>query len=561
MSDRYITTIAKKFQRRKRSLSRARRTARQQKPVTPVTLMIEYNSDTNTNDSKNYSNTTNQEELALFKGKTPKKSDRAFLEKVSRYSNSGNKNTEKVAEPDKTNNPDTKPSAVEQMLLYLMEHYHFISVKKRELYYYVSENGYWKLILPKNIDMDLREMLTINWARSINTASLSELYKWLLISAEQVDASVFYSGKHYLNFRDKAYNWKEDRFEINRKRMYFTYALNYNYPEEESNGAFNKFMNDVFEEDEDSKLEFAKFVGLALSGIRSLKYVFFLLGPSNTGKSTVLNLIKHVIGEQECSSLSFSQLSKEFFLSMLYGARMNISAEISGISVQKLDILKSLSGNDSIAASFKFQDTFAFDNKALLAFACNSLPKITDIDEFQSFASRMIIYPFYHVIARENWDTKLQEKLRKDISGLIDFAVMGLNELRENSYEVKESKAMARAKADYAGVTESFSGFCEEYIKYDVDGVITSNEIKNAYKHYCRVNDYIELKDNQWSGLLQRTFGAERSTKTITENGAEKRVRAYRGISLKKRVSDLMAKDVPKDPPSPESIFNERNIP
>jgi phage/plasmid-associated DNA primase len=128
--------------------------------------------------------------------------------------------------------------------------------------------------------MDLREMLTINWARSINTASLSELYKWLLISAEQVDASVFYSGKHYLNFRDKAYNWKEDRFEINRKRMYFTYALNYNYPEEESNGAFNKFMNDVFEEDEDSKLEFAKFVGLALSGIRSLKYVFFLLGPA-----------------------------------------------------------------------------------------------------------------------------------------------------------------------------------------------------------------------------------------------------------------------------------------
>jgi putative DNA primase/helicase len=226
--------------------------------------------------------------------------------------------------------------------------------------------------------------------------------------------------------------------------------------------------------------------------------------------------------------------------------------------VQKLDILKSLSGNDTVAASFKFQDTFAFDNKALLAFACNSLPKIEDIGEFQSFASRMIIYPFTRVIERKDWDLKLQEKLRADITGFLNFAINGLRQLGADEYIINESESMLQAKADYAGATESFSGFCDKYIKRDSGSAITSTDIKNAYHHYCHINDYVELKDNQWSGLLQRAFGAIRATKTVHQNGIERRVRAYRGVDFKKSLSELLDEQPPDDAVAISNIFENK---
>jgi phage/plasmid-associated DNA primase len=158
-------------------------------------------------------------------------------------------------------------------------------------------------------------------------------------------------------------------------------------------------------------------------------------------------------------------------------------------------------------------------------------------------------------VKREKWDTKLQEKLRGNISEFIHFAVMGLRKLRDDDYVIKESEAMMHAKEEYAGMTESFSGFCDEYIKYDSDIILTSADIKKAYHHYCDTKGYVELKDNQWAGLLQKAYGAMRVTKTINKDGVEKRVRAYRGVDFKKSLKDLIDEDAPEDPASISTIF------
>ena len=499
----------------------------------------------------------NLTELSVFRGKILKEENqmvndvsekrRMKMAGLKKDNFEGQSATGDDLAPKIQSSSEDKQSTVHQMLIDLLDRYHFIAIKKQQLYFYVEEFGYWKLVLPNSADLELRELLTLEWSRAINAASMTELYKWLLISAPAKDPSVFAKGRNCLNFLDCAYDWKNEEIISSRKKQYFRYVLNIKFPRKKSTGIFDNFINEALENNQDMIREFSKFVGIALSDIRDLKYVFFLFGPSNSGKSTILNAIKYVVGSDQCSALSFSQLSNEFYLSSLYGRRLNISGEISGVSTTKLDILKSLSGNDSVLGSYKFKDAFQFDNRCLLVFACNCFPKITDYMEFQSFASRMVVFPFRNIVERENWNTHLLDDLQSDARGIVDFAIRGLRRLEKDSQKIFETTEMSRCKNDYAGLYDSFSLFADDYIKIERNHTEASAEIKKVYHKFCLINQYETLHDNQWAQLLKRKFGCMPCTTTIISDidGSEKRVRAYRGIKLKKKVADLMSEDIP----------------
>lgn len=478
--------------------------------------------------------------------KDKEKRETEELECLQRFKD-GKKKPDSNPEKKESDEPGEKQSAVYLMLMELLEKYSFINIRRKELYLYIEAHGYWKLILPNEADIVLRELLTTNWIRSINSASITELYKWLLIETDPCKPSNFLKGRDCLNFIDVAYDWKKEKFVKDRKNLYFTYAINMKCPmEKESTRAFEKFIDDVFGDDKDTKKEFSKFVGLCLSDIRDLKYVFFLFGPSDTGKTTMMNAIKHAVGVENCCSLSFSQLSNEFYVSALYGKRLNVSGEISGMSTTKLDVLKSLSGNDDNLASYKFKDAFSFRNTCLLAFACNVFPKV-DFMDMQSFANRMIIFPFRNVIERCDWNENLQKDLQKDAKGIISFAIKGLRRLDRDNYQIIETPEMQQCKNDYAGMYDSFTLFCNEYIKPAYGESATSAEIHAAYSKFCQMNEYELLKDNQWAQILKRRYGCAAATLYVSDgNGGKRRQRGYKGIVLKKKTAELFEEESPK---------------
>ncbi len=437
------------------------------------------------------------------------------------------------------------PGVLEQMLQDLKERYSFINIENRHLYYYIEKEGYWRLIPVNVADIELRVLLTSRWIKSINTSTMGELYKWLLIETDTKDASVFQRGREYLNFKDCAYNWDTGEIAYDRKKLYFSYVLATKYPKKKSTGAFDSFIEDVLGDDKATRREFSKFVGLAISDIRNLKYIIHLFGPSNSGKSTALNAIKHVVGSNVCAALSFSQLSQEFYLSSLHGCRLNISGEISGVSTTKLDALKSLSGNDTVAASHKFRDSFQFDNRALLIFACNVLPNISDYMELQSYVSRMVIFPFRRVFERSEW-RDIDQELREDVAGIVEFAIEGLRRLKKDNYQIRESEAMLLCKKNYTGIYDSFSMFCEEYIKEESGSFLTSAEIREAYKKYCAKYQYEILSDVKWSQVLQRSYFCRKDTVSISDEAqGQKLARGYKGIKFRKRIGELEKCEIP----------------
>lgn len=304
-------------------------------------------------------------------------------------------------EPD---NKKAKKFVSANMIAASLMDYHDFCVMDGQLYIYDAKFGYWKIIPVSAENRELRALISEEDKSSVTKNLLNEIYEWICIEAENMDETRS-QEKYYLNFKDCAIDWRNRHIAADRKNLYFDYYLNLNYMDldDYNSGAMKGFLKDVFGDDKKTKKEFSKFFGLCLSNIRTLKTCGFLYGPSNTGKSVMLNLLKLLVGEQWTASVSFSQLSNEFAITRMLGKRINLTGEVSGTGNKKLDVFKSLTGNDTVEVCFKGKDYFPFRSKCILVFACNNFPQIQDIPAFQSFLSRVVIFPFSNVKPRSEW--------------------------------------------------------------------------------------------------------------------------------------------------------------
>ncbi len=447
--------------------------------------------------------------------------------------------TENTALANFRNKQDLK--AVFNMLL---DWHDFIEVNG-QLYIYDEEFGYWKLIPESNANREIRRLVSTSFFTIISKSSLGELYEWLLLEAPHKDENIFFQSTKYINFRDCAIDWDtKKKYEKDRKKLYFRYALNIEFPKENSTGVFRGFVHDIYPNDKHSKRELSKLYGLGISDIRDLKYMSFLYGPSNTGKTITQALLEYLVGADNCASISFSQMSSEFAITQLVGKRLNLSGEVSGATTNRLDIIKSITGNDKITACYKGKDHFQFKSNCLLVFACNCFPKINDFLEVQSFLERVVFFPFVNVKDRKDWDNNLLEKLKEDTAGIIDFALEGLRALKEDDYTFKESKAMLDCKRYFSGMFDSFSMFADKYIEAEKGAVLTSSEITEMYRKFCDENDYTALADNQWAQIIKRDFVCYSTTKSVEKDSLKTRVRGYKGIKFKPIICELYDEEV-----------------
>lgn len=413
----------------------------------------------------------------------------------------------------------------------ILQHRNDFAVWNGRLYIYIKQFGYWRLVKSSNDNREIRQLFTSDERRYINKNLLREISEWLILdSSPMPDARG--ESRYYLNLRDCAIDWRktEDAVVYNRKNMFFRYYLNATRQDINltSTGAFESFMLDVFGERQKTKQEFCKFLGLCLSDIRDLKIAAFFYGPSNTGKSVMLNLLKKLVGSEFTASVSFSQLGNEFAISRLVGKRLNVSGEVSGTTNKRLDIFKSLTGNDEIEVCNKYEDFAAFANEALLVFACNNFPPVQSVPELESFLARVIIFPFENQKPRNQWIPELESVLMEDAAGILEAAIEGLRQLEEDEFQMKETQPMKEAKIEFVRLYDNFSLFAERYLIENPEKKTASRDISLAYNQFCAEENLMPMAENVWAQRLKQKFYCKSTTLMVDG----KRARGFQGVEL-----------------------------
>ncbi len=288
-----------------------------------------------------------------------------------------------------------------------------------------------------------------------------------------------------------------------------------------------KFLSEVVARKEDIDI-IQEFFGYCLFKDYIVHKAILLIGTGANGKSTLIKLLKAMLGDKNCASVPLQQLENDkFALSSLFGKLANIFADLPSRALKETSIFKMLTGEDQIPAEKKFKDQFFFTNYAKMIFSANQVPKSPD--DSDAFFRRWIMITFPNQFENEKADKKLIQKLttKEELSGLLNFAIEGLRRLLEQG-DFSSTKSIEEVRENYIRQSDSVAAFILDAIEIKSNEYIPKKKLYTAYADYCRELSYPAVPENTFHRELQKKIRVEDYRPSLNNQ----RVQCWMGIAL-----------------------------
>ncbi len=266
-----------------------------------------------------------------------------------------------------------------------------------------------------------------------------------------------------------------------------------------------RVLNDITAGDAALQHYLRKAVGFSLTGDVRDHVVFFLYGTGENGKSTFVNAIQAMMGvdyamkappelllvkKNDTHPTERADLAGKRFVACMEAGEGKKLAEA---------IVKELTGADRLRARHMREDFFEFDPTHKIWLAANHKPTISGTD--WGIWRRIKLIPFTVTIPPEKRDEALQEKLRAELAGILNWALLGCMEWQAKG--LREPQAVVAATGQYRRQQDVLAGFLEECCVVASDVRARAGDLLAAYR--------------KWSGddqMSQRRLG-----ETLTERG------------------------------------------
>jgi P4 family phage/plasmid primase-like protien len=239
------------------------------------------------------------------------------------------------------------------------------------------------------------------------------------------------------------------------------------------------------------------------------KSFFILHGPTDCGKSVISDILGFLIGRSKISNTSIQAIcdtSNRWAAGELYNNLVNINTDISDKVLQDTSILKQFTGDRYIRYEFKGKQPFSGPVTCRLMFVANSMPATTD--HSSAFYNRLKIINFPHSIPVEDQDEDLIDKLKLEASGIINWALEGLERLICNNYRFTED---LKIKEEYKEYSNSVLLFIREYCEFNHEGEAKSSELYGLYKFFCKEDGYISFSQKKFIKEILNTGKCEKA--------------------------------------------------
>lgn len=264
------------------------------------------------------------------------------------------------------------------------------------------------------------------------------------------------------------FNKKTKTLEPFNPDIVFTNRIVTNYVEDAKeptfkNGwTFSNFLKDISHNDPVKINLLWQVIAKACSPNWNIKKAFFFYSElPSTGKSTLINFIQGVIGEEYTTNSTLEQLSSRFGLSNILNKTLLVSHENEPKTfISSTSNLKTIISGDSVTIERKGENTFDYTPNLTIIQAMNNLPRFNSIDE--AMLSRMIFVRFNHQYKKEeqNPDVKGEYPHNEQLREYILYKA--LNTDFTNIVELDESKEILK---DLETKSDNVRAFLSEYLE------------------------------------------------------------------------------------------------
>ena len=354
---------------------------------------------------------------------------------------------------------------------------------------------------------------------NLNRAKRNEVLHYLNIS---INENKVQSNANLIAFNNGSYNLIDDSFSNFSPDYIITNKIPWDY----NPNAYSKLADNTLDKiachDEEIRALLEEVIGYTFYRRNELGKAFIFIGDKSNGKSTYLDMISTILGQENISALDLKELGERFKTAELFGKLANIGDDIGDEFIANPSVFKKLVTGDRINVEKKGQDPFDFNNYSKLLFSANNIPRMKD--RTGAVQRRLVIIPFNAKFSKDDPDYRpyIKYELREEesIQYLINVGLKGLKRILENRQFTKSSK-VEKELEEYEESNNPVIGFVKDV---GLNSILenTTSEAYLRYQEYCVKEGLQPLSNREFGKVICGTFNLESKQKWIA--GENRRV-------------------------------------
>lgn len=279
----------------------------------------------------------------------------------------------------------------------------------------------------------------------------------------------------------------------------------YDYNTDAYSEVMDKTLNKVCCNDPQIRALLEEMIGYCLYRKNSMQKCFILTGEGKNGKSTILNVIKNLLGKDNYVSIEPRELEQTFKPAGLQNKLANFGDDISNKYLENASIFKKVVTGESFQVERKYAQPFDMESYATQIFCSNEMPRVNDVSD--GFNRRLVLIPFNATFSSsdDDYDPFIEDKLTntESMEYLLKVAVAGLLRLLYNKEFTKSDKS-EKEKAEYIKINNPIEEWLDEEPKILNESVA---DVYMAYRVWCSNNGCSQLKKANVGKAIKNRFG------------------------------------------------------
>ncbi len=289
------------------------------------------------------------------------------------------------------------------------------------------------------------------------------------------------------------------------KENYSTIRIDYPFMAGSTCELWIKTLNEIMEGDQNKINMLQEFFGYCLTRDTTQRKALLLLGESNCGKSTILQVLRAMVSGRNCSSVPLKYIAHPQYTPMLINKLVNIDSDVSAKADEFEAQFKIITSGEPVSCNQKFIATFEFVPFCKVVMAANIFPRITD--HSSAFYNRLILIPCDRVFTEREQNKHLFKELTEELFGIFLWATEGLERLYNRGI-FEELDFMKDAVQALEDDNNPSNLFFEEHIISGLNDefYIEKSELFKHYKEWCVSNQHYTLSAIKFSQAIFKKY-------------------------------------------------------